>query len=145
MVVLEITSLLDFFVIILVFLLMSFHGEAHNFVLKAGLDLPGGAATSALEDAVNIAITEDAIFVDGEKVYTLRDNSMPLKTDLQSEKITSLVRALEAASEPRESRSGGDTVLIQASKKIPYRTLHTVMTSAQRTGLVRFRLALERE
>ena len=56
---LMLTSLLDMFTIILVFLMVSFQAEDKDFVLHAGLELPQSSAKSPFKTGVNLAITAE--------------------------------------------------------------------------------------
>ena len=60
---LQLTSLLDMFTIILVFLMVSFQAEDKDFVLNSGLQLPQSNAKNPFKTAVNLAITKEAVFV----------------------------------------------------------------------------------
>ena len=56
---LMLTSLLDMFTIILIFLIVSFEAEDYDFKLNSDITLPESSARSVLKPAVDIAITLD--------------------------------------------------------------------------------------
>lgn len=144
---LQLTSLLDMFTIILVFLMVSYQAEDKDFVLHAGLTLPASSAKSAFKPAVNVAITGAAVFVEGTPIYNLRPGAQLQERDVEARHIKSITRAITKAwdslkkSEDKEE----NVVVIQSDQGIPYQTLHAVMRSAAFAGFFRFRLVVEKE
>ncbi len=142
---LQLTSLLDMFTIILVFLLESFQAEDENFTLHAGLSLPESSARSAFKPAVNIALGLDAVFVEGESVHPLREGATT-EAELDAGLLPSVAEAIEVAWKAREATSEDDELVasIQADEGIPYETVDLVMRSAAQSGCYRFRLVVEK-
>ena len=60
---LMLTSLLDMFTIILIFLIVSFEAEDYEFKLDPGLTLPESSANSVLKPAINLALSPSAALV----------------------------------------------------------------------------------
>ena len=71
---LMITSLMDAFTIILVFLLKSYGSDPVNVQQSNVLQLPKSEARLALKSATVIAVTRNAILVDDHKVVDLRQD-----------------------------------------------------------------------
>jgi len=143
---LQLTSLLDMFTIILVFLMVSFQSEDKDFVLNADLELPKSSAKNPFKPAVNMAITPEAVFVEGKKVFTLEKGGEVDNEVFESGKIESIARGVADAWQATKKEEGEENiVVIQADKHLPYRTIHIVMRSAAHSGFYRFRLAIEKE
>ena len=143
--VLPLTSLLDMFTIILVFLMVSFQAEDKDFVLHAGISLPQSTAQNPFKTAVNMAITDKAVFIEGKEIYPLLGGKVK-EDDVDSGKIEVITQAVKRAwTTHKLEKSDEDIVVIQADKRIPYRTIHLVMRSAAHSGFYRFRLAIEKE
>ncbi len=143
---LQLTSLLDMFTIILVFLMVSFQAEDKDFVLHAGVKLPGSSAGNPFKTAVNMAITKEAVFIEGAKVYELAKGGNVKEEDFEAGRIETIEQAVRQAWELQKKEEGEeDIVVIQADKHLPYKTIHLVMRSAARSGFYRFRLAIEKE
>ena len=142
---LQLTSLLDMFTIILVFLLESFQAEDEDFTLHAGLTLPESSARSAFKPAVNVALTTEAVLVEGTAVYSLTDGE-PTKADLEAGMVPAVADAIEAAWATREHTEEPDVIVasIQADEQIPYESVDLVMRSAAHVGCTRFRLVVEK-
>ena len=143
---LQLTSLLDMFTIILVFLMVSFQAEDKDFVLHAGVALPKSNAQNPFKPAVNMSITMDAVFIEGKKAYDLLRGARVKDDDIESGRIDIITRAVRRAWDlQKKEKEDEDIVVIQADKSIPYRTIHLVMRSAAQSGFYRFRLAIEKE
>lgn len=143
---LQLTSLLDMFTIILVFLMVSFQAEDMDFVLHAGLDLPESTAQNPFKNAVNIAIGKNAVYVEGDVVLELEDGFVD-KSVGDFGRIPAVEDAVKAAWEKRQDEEADPepVATIQAEKELPYPTIHVVMRSAAFAGCYRFRLVVEKE
>ena len=143
---LQLTSLLDMFTIILVFLMVSFQAEDMDFVLNSDLKLPASSSKSPFKTAVNIAITTDVVTVEGNPVYLLESGGKLPEADKDLPKIESIVTAVTEQWDAKTKEGDEDNVIvIQADKNLPYRTIHMVMRSAAHSGFFRFRLVVEKE
>ena len=140
------TPLLDMFTIILVFLMVSFQAEDKDFVLNPALKLPISSAQSPFKTAVNVAVSKQAVFVEGEPVYRLEDGGKIKRRDLRRPRIDAIAEAVAKAWEGRKkSENEENVVVVQADKDLPYKTIYTVVRSATYSGFYRFRLVVEKE
>jgi hypothetical protein len=73
---LTITSLMDMFTIVMIFLLKNYASDPINIQQSDVLTLPDSVSKAPLERAVVIAITTNAILVDDAKVVDLRQGSV---------------------------------------------------------------------
>ena len=148
--VLMLTSLLDMFTIILIFLIVSFEAEDFEFTLEEGLALPTSRARSVFKPAVNVAISTTAILVDQRPVLDLQNGELAA-THLEADQIAPLVTALREHAErlAREEAATGATaeriIMLQADKALPYRTVYLVMRSARLAGFEKYRLAVMKQ
>jgi biopolymer transport protein ExbD len=143
---LQLTSLLDMFTIILVFLMVSFQSADEDFVLHSGLALPGSTAKSPFKTGVNLAITLEDILVEGARVVSLEAGGKVSDEYHERGKIDPLVAAVENALKNLKREAGEENVVvIQADEKLPYKTIHLAMRSAAHAGAYRFRLVVEKE
>ena len=129
---LPLTSLLDMFTIILVFLMVSFQAEDEDFVLHSGLELPSSSAESPFKKAVSLAITSEEVFVEGERLGA-RSEELPIA---------------EAMLQAWEDKGGGDeerVVVVQADKELPYEAIYGVLQGAGEAGFLRYRLVVEKQ
>ena len=153
---LMLTSLLDMFTIILIFLIVSFDAENYDFKLNPDLKLPESTTRSILKPAVNIEITKEAVILEKKPVIKLTNRRAP-QPYYDAQEITPLVTLLQAEFELRfgdapvtqEPVMAGDDeldsrepiVVVQADKDLDYETLYLVLRSAAMAGFYKYRLA----
>lgn len=150
---LMLTSLLDMFTIILIFLIVSFEAEDHEFKLNPDLKLPESSARSVFKPAVNVALTPGGLFVEKKEVLKLQDGKLPGKyyTDDDIPELEALLgkvydmKFADATAEELAQEDGGAIMLIQADKNMNYRTLFLVLKTAGRAGFVKYRLAVMKQ
>lgn len=140
---LQLTSLLDMFTIILVFLLQSFQAEDENFTLHSGLELPVSDSRNPFTRAVNIAVSPDGVYVEGASVHALEAGEAS-EADLAAETVSAIAEAVKTAADAQSLEGEARVATIQADEEIPYDTIDLVMRSAALAGCYRFRLVIEK-
>jgi len=153
---LMLTSLLDMFTIILIFLIVSFEAESKEFKLNPDLTLPESVARGDLKPAVNLAVTEGAIMMEDQRVFELVDGAIPGEHH-DAGKLEPLVEVLKEEYEKRfgeeafrgyalgseeEEEALEPIVVLQADKELDYKTLHLILRSAATAGFFKYRLAV---
>lgn len=131
---LQITSMADVFLILLVFLLKHYASTFSTLAPSAKLRLPVGSGEARLKDARRLEIARDGVFVDDKKVVSLSDFTFQSAVD-------------DAALEDRFSkqRATGDldaSLTVLADESAPYSTLERVLASAARSGYVDLQLVV---
>jgi biopolymer transport protein ExbD len=147
------TSMMDMFTIILVFLLYHMAPpEEQQLNLKKEIELPNSSSQVRFRDAVGIIISADTITINSKVVATIRDGRL-VNTKVEGNKIFPLyeeLRRQRAVTEYREKKAGvapkeEDTiVLLQADRRTPYRLVDMVLKSAGMAGFPKARLAVFR-
>jgi len=145
---LMLTSLLDMFTIILIFLIVSFEAEDYDFKLNPDLKLPESSARSVLKPAVDIAITPSDLLVDRKSIAKL--NRGKFKDSVyRNQEIPQLVKVLKKRYEivkdvavDEESGEDNAIIVVQADKSLDYETIYMVLRSAALGGFVKYRLAI---
>jgi biopolymer transport protein ExbD len=169
---LQLTSLIDVFVIILVFLLKSYQTSLNTLTTTQGLQMPISASQDEPRDSLQVIITPEGITFEGKRVsdfvqdggsagategsYKLNDTDI----DEGGRRIVSLFNTLVAAREKSELLKAKspyrddkgqplpfDGVLaVTADKRIHYDTLRKIMYTAGAAGFKTFRfIALKKE
>jgi len=73
----QITSMVDMFVILLVFLLKTYSTSPVNITPKQGMRIPESTATTDPVDVVKLIVSQDAVFVEDKKVMDLNKGHVP--------------------------------------------------------------------
>ncbi len=169
---LQLTSMMDVMVIILVFLLKTYSASNHNFSTLPGMKLPTSGSPDVPADSLHLIITPEAITFENQRIVEFVQTAASLgdteggysfKTiDLREDGrqivplYDALVRArekaelLRAKSRARDAQGNPlpfDGVLaIQADKRVQYDTIRRIMYTSATAGYKVFRLlALRKE
>lgn len=169
---LQLTSMMDVLVIILVFLLKSYAASTNAFNTVSGIQLPISASPEVPPDSLQVIVTPEGITFENERIiefvqteaavgskdatYTFRRSDL----DEGGRRVVGLFDALTKAREKSEflrakskarDKEGKplpfDGVLaIQADKRINYDTIRRIMYTAATAGYKMFRfLAVKRD
>lgn len=149
---LPVTSMMDMFVIILVFLLNFLDPAAAPEVEIA---LPKSHAEAATEAGRVLTISRDQIRVDGERVMTLalRDGApaLPDGTARQGRRIDPLYEHLVDVAPPilvapsgagQENRASEAVLRVECDKGVPFSLLGDVLFTAGQAGYDQFRFVV---
>jgi biopolymer transport protein ExbD len=169
---LQLTSLMDVLVIILVFLLKSYAATTHSFNPAPGIQLPTSASTDTLTDSLAVIVTPEGLTFENERILDFSMTGASAGTneatydfrasdlDENGRRIVPLYNALVRAREKAElitAKSGvkgpdgnpppfEGILAVQADKRIQYDTIRKVMYTSAAAGYRVFRfLALRRE
>lgn len=168
---LQLTSMMDVLVIIVVFLLKSYNVSMNNFSAITGLQLPVSNSQDIPQDSVQVIVTPESLTVENERVldfiqtlssvgsneasYSFKDTDL----DEEQRRITPLYDALVKTREKTEillakskAREDGKPIpfegilAIQADKRVKYDTIRKIMYTAAAAGYKVFRfLAVKKE
>lgn len=158
---LNITSMMDMFTIILVFLLKSYSTEDISVAASGDLELPTSSTKKTPELAVNLVVSKSQIVVDGVPVMDLTrvpDEDNPGEDLLavpDDEKNGQLInrlfdrlqekadqaKALGEASGSSEHEFKGQ-ILLQCDKTLPFAVLREVMYTAGQAQFGEFRFVV---
>lgn len=147
----QITSMVDMFVILLVFLLKSFSTSPVQINPDKNLTLPESTVSTDPVDVIKMVVSKNAIFVEDKKVVDLNSGELAQedqdKTDAQF--IKKLFEELDTqAKKTRNIASVNETVefdgkiLMQADRDLPYALLQKVLYTSMLAGYADMKLAV---
>jgi biopolymer transport protein ExbD len=141
---LNITSMMDMFTIILVFLLFSFKSQDESFTLAKDVKLPESSSTLDLQDALNIKMELDQLVVQETAVMRLVQGGLPPDVQLDGHIIVLLKAVIEQVVKTRPPVEKGEesVVIFQADRRVRYADLDKVMKTAAASGFPNFRFAI---
>ena len=147
----QITSMVDMFVILLVFLLKSY--STSPVQLSPGKDMTLPASTSLVDpvDVLKLQVSKNAIFVEDKKIMDLKDGVVDVKDVDQND--TQFLRTLytELDGQANKSRSIASKneemefdgkVIMQADRNLPYELLKKVMYTSMMAGYSDVKIAV---
>lgn len=143
---LRLTSMIDMFTILLVFLLKNFSAEGQIISVSPDLKLPVSTAQKPPEVASIIAITENLVLLDGKPVVDAKNlmiGEQLIIPELYSElkKIRSLN---EKVGEISSSIAFTGKISIQADRELPYIVIKKIMFTCGQVGFNDMLLAVNK-
>ncbi len=147
----QITSMVDMFVILLVFLLKSYSTSPVQISASKDLTLPVSTSLKDPVDVLQLMVSKGGIFVENKKVVALNDGKLDTKevsaTDTQF--IQSLYNELDnRAKSSKQIAKSNDTVefdgkvILQADRALPYDLLRKVMYTSMMAGYSDVKIAV---
>jgi biopolymer transport protein ExbD len=147
----QITSMVDMFVILLVFLLRSYSTSPVNISPKAGLRLPESSSPTDPVDVLKMVVSTDGLFVEDKRVLSFANGAID-KADTESNDpqfIRKLYDALDehaklakSISKVNDSFEFDGKILVQADRAMPYDLLKKVMYTSMMAGYSDVKLAV---
>jgi biopolymer transport protein ExbD len=146
---LQITSMADIFIILLVFLLKTYASSAMTVAPSAGMSLPQAFGQEGAIDALKVEISEKAVNIEGQPISLLSDYRFD-PTDVQANGVSqSLSKALDRERQKQVliSKANSDVkldprIIVIADRHVPYSTVKSVLASAALNGYTDFKLAV---
>ncbi len=123
---LEMTSLVDMMVILVVFLLMSFSADEQIVAPSEGLQLPKSTSQVSVSPGVMVEVGLEQIIIDGRSIVPLS----ALSTG-ESNEMALLRKALSVVGESEKTQS----LLIQADRRVEFSHLSVILQECSNAGL----------
>ena len=147
----QITSMVDMFVILLVFLLKSYSTSPVNISPKQGLRLPESTSPADPVDVIKMVVSTDGVFVDDKRILTLNNGALS-KDDMEStdpqflrklyEALDERAKQAKSISQVNDSFEFDGKILVQADRTLPYDVLKRVMYTSMMAGYADVKLAV---
>ncbi len=142
---LQLTSLIDIFVVLLLFLLKSLVVGGAVVTPFPGVTLPPSSATASFKESPVVVIANQQVIVDGQRVCATED--VVNATELGVPAIEGALAEVRQKSETLAGRAGSDRkfegrMILQADESIPFHVLQKVMYTSQTVGFYDITLAV---
>jgi biopolymer transport protein ExbD len=140
---LQITSMADIFMILLVFLLKSYASSVTNVAPTAHLSLPEVVkAKSQIKDTLKVEIAGDTVLIDQKPVVGLKNFQFDEKDAAPGGASASILRVLNEQRKLRPENNGDSSLVVMADQRAPYSTIKRVVASAAGAGYVDLQLVV---
>ena len=123
------TSLIDAFSILVVYLLMFFSSAGEMTYVHSDIDLPKASAVERLDRHAIIAIKKDGYFAEDKKLVPGKVVSY----------LVNLKKQLNRSAGTAEEK---ETITIQADKSVPYKNLSPVIQACNQAGFSHINFAV---
>lgn len=138
---LQITSMADVFMILLVFLLKSYSTSVSNIDPPQGMLLPNANNAGKIQEALKVEISDSAIRLDGQPIANLR-NFQFRPQDMSAQGSHMPLQQGFTKKQTQKSVNARGSLLVLADQRTPYSTLKTVLNTAAVTGWREFKLVV---
>ncbi len=141
---LQITSMADIFMILLVFLLKNYSASVSTLAPTAQLSLPEVSVSSkaAPKESLKIEISEDAVLVDQKPALKLTNFRFPASETLDSTGSKTISGLMKYQREMKPEPNRESSVVIMADQRAPYDTIKRVVASAAGAGFIDLQLVV---
>ena len=142
---LNITSMMDMFTIILIFLLFSFSAKPDLAGLEKNMELPQSTAKTDYQDTIKLILSQSTLKI-GDKVLAQIDQNKVVGLDPKDLKSSDLYRELstwaetEAHIEPEQTEPL--PILLLCDRRLPFKTINHITKTAALAGFPNFQLAV---
>ncbi len=143
--VLNITSMLDMFTILIIFLLKSYSAEGIILTIPADLYLPYSTTQSAPEPGLVIELSKNALIVDGTVLPVNLDEierSDSLLIPELLENLTARVRWYEQISAVNPEVDFTGRMVLEGDREVPFRLLKKILYTCGQAGFINQSLAV---
>jgi biopolymer transport protein ExbD len=143
---LQITSMADIFMILLVFLLKSYSTSVSNLTPSAQMELPIAVkAGGEVKDTVKLEIGASGILIDQKHVLGLSNFEFRPGDVRENGQNPAIYDVLFEERKKQPIPNMDSNLLVMADKETPYSTLKTVVASAAAAGFVDLQLVVVEE
>jgi biopolymer transport protein ExbD len=141
---LQLTSLIDIFTVLLLFLLKSLVVGGSVVTPFPGITLPPSSASGSFKESPVLVVTTAQVIVDGAAACATDD--VAASTRLKIDPIEAALAELRARSERLAEKSANrrfeGKLIIQADEAIPFHVLQKIMYTSQTVGFYDITLAV---
>ncbi|MBW1806902.1 MAG: biopolymer transporter ExbD [Deltaproteobacteria bacterium] len=138
---LNLTPMIDMFVVLTIFLLMTFSTTGEILFIQKDIELPSATMTEELEQAPIITIGAGQVVIEGVAVGRMDDIAEDENFEIPdlSEKMTNLKKNFQQL-HPNMEFAG--KIIIQGDKEVPFRVLKKVMFTCTSVGYTNINFAV---
>jgi len=139
----QITSMVDMFIIILVFLLKSFSTSPVNITPSEHLRLPQSVVSTDPVDVLKLVVAKNAVFVEDIKVADIENNEFS-KSQIDTadkefirplfEELDKKAQASKSLAKVNDTVEFDGKVMMQVDRELPYSVLKKIMYTSMLAG-----------
>jgi biopolymer transport protein ExbD len=139
---LQITSMADIFMILLVFLLKSYSTSMTTMAPTARMALPEAPPGDMIKETLKLEIAQDVIVIDDKPVLKLRAFEFNEQDMKEPPGQDAIYKRLIAQRSLKPTPNMDPSLVVMADQKTPYATLQRVVASAAMAGFVDLQLVI---
>jgi biopolymer transport protein ExbD len=144
---LMLTSMMDMFTIILLFLLVSFSDAPEKLELNKDLELPTSTSKADFSKAVKLILSKKELRLNNEVMATVQGKELSglSEDDPESSALYQRLKRYREEAEPSKDESQAPHVLLLCDKSHSFKTINRVIKAAGLAGYPNFQFAVLEE
>lgn len=142
---LQITSMADIFMILLVFLLKSYSTSIANVTPSGDTRLPVAVSSETVKDALKLEVMKSAILLDQKMIVALRDFEFLPDQAPKEGSAGPIYKVLFNQRQKMPEPNREPNLVVMADERTPYSTLKGILASAANAGFVDLQLVVVQE
>lgn len=143
--VLNITSMLDMFTILIIFLLKSYSAEGLLLTIPADIHLPQSTTQTSAEPGLIVEVTKSTLMVDGRQMdidLNAVTESDQLIIDELYEHLMTKTRQYEVISKLNPDAGFTGRLVLEGDREIPFKLLKKILYTCGQAGFINQSLAV---
>ena len=140
---LQITSMMDMFTIILIFLLFSFSDNPEKLHIEKGIILPKSTSQIDCNKNITVSLSSNSLKVGNQHIADVNqgviqgfDRQNPEKSELYKHLLT-----IRHNLDPKKDQDNS-SIVIFCDQRLPYKTIHQVVKTSGMAGFPNFQFAV---
>jgi len=142
---LQITSMMDMFTIILIFLLFSFSNDIVTVKIDKDIQLPKSSAKADYCDTLRLVVSQDKLWLGDELVDRIEDGKI-IGLSRSDVKETDLYRKLstyrEYLKQDGKKEKANNQILFLCDRRLSFQTINSVIKTASMAGFPNFQFGV---
>ena len=150
---LQITSMMDMFTIILIFLLFSFSDKPETIKLEKDLELPVSSAKLDYNDHIKLVLSQNSLYLGEERIAEIQDGKIEglNTTSLKESKLYKELAALHEAGKNKEQNDQDvdatkveqqESILFLCDRRLSFKTVNSIIKTAGMAGYPNFQFGV---
>jgi len=141
---LQITSMMDMFTIILIFLLFSFSDNPEKLHMDKDLKLPKSSSKVDCEKNITVTLSSKSLKIDDQHIAGIHNGIIQgLDTkNLENSSLYKHLLTLRHDLEQKEDKKDKTSINIFCDHRLPYKTIHQVIKTSGMAGFPHFQFAV---
>jgi biopolymer transport protein ExbD len=138
------TSMVDIFTFLLIFLLASFSDHVARFSIDGSVSLPKSAAKSDFRDNIRIVVSESTVWLGQDAIAQVKDGTvvgLDANNPQGSILYQKLVKCREKAEQTTDNKEK-NLILFLCDKRLSFRTINSIIKTAGMAGFPNFQFGV---
>lgn len=139
------TSMVDIFTFLLIFLLASFSDHVARFSIDSTISLPKSTVKTDFTENIRISVSHNTVWVGEDAVAQVRDGSvvgLDSANPRQSVLYRKLVQCRKQADQRQTEDSDKYLILFLCDKQLPFKTINSIIKTAGMAGFPNFQFGV---